>query len=448
MQVPSARPDVDATYGKIARRIVPFLFLCYVVNFIDRVNIGFAKLQFLQDLKLDDAVFGIAAGMFFVGYVIFELPSNLLLARIGVRKTLLRIMTLWGALTVLLMFVKGATMLYVLRFLLGAAEAGFFPGIILYLTYWFPDSRRGRIISLFVMAVPLAGIVGGPLSGAIMGHLQDAAGLRGWQWLFLIEGIPAMALGLLAMFWLDDHPADARWLTEAEKRRVALDLEADREADRKRRSEHAEASVPLRSVFTDPRIYVLSGIYFCIFMGLNAVGFWIPTLLRQVGVHAIGDIGWLSGGISVCTAIGITLIGRHSDRHRERRWHVAGCGFAAAASFLLLPLAAHSVAFTTVLLMIASVAIYATLSIFWTIPTACLDPRVAAAGIATITAIGALGGAVSPSLVGLMKTWSGNVYAGFSAIALLLSLGMLVLLWAVPARPAPAFQASRSPNPS
>jgi MFS family permease len=447
MQVPSARPDVDATYRKIARRIVPFLFICYVVNFIDRVNIGFAKLQFLQDLKLDDAVFGIAAGMFFVGYVVFELPSNLLLARIGVRKTLLRIMTLWGALTVLLMFVKGATMLYGLRFLLGAAEAGFFPGIILYLTYWFPDSRRGRIISLFVMAVPLAGIVGGPLSGAIMSHLHDAAGLRGWQWLFLIEGVPAIALGLFAMLWLDDHPAHARWLTEAEKRQVEADLAADVAADRQRRSEQAAVSLPLRAVFTDRRIYTLAGIYFCIFMGLNAIGFWIPTLLRQVGVHAIGDIGWLSGGISVCTAVGIALIGRHSDRHMERRWHVATCGFTAAASFLMLPLAAHSVAFTTVLLMIASVAIYATLSIFWTIPTACLDPRGAAAGIATITAIGALGGAVSPSLVGLLATWSGNLYAGFCAIALLLSLGMVVLLRSVPAQSAGSLPASGTPNP-
>jgi MFS family permease len=181
MQRSSAVTPDDAIYRKIARRIVPFLFICYVVNFIDRVNIGFAKLQFLQDLKLDDAVFGLAAGMFFVGYLVFELPSNLLLERIGVRKTLLRIMVLWGGLTVLLMFVKSASMLYLLRFLLGAAEAGFFPGIILYLTYWFPDRQRGRITSLFIMAVPLAGIIGGPLSGWIMVHFHDMLGLHGWH---------------------------------------------------------------------------------------------------------------------------------------------------------------------------------------------------------------------------------------------------------------------------
>jgi MFS family permease len=219
MQCSSAVAPDDAIYRKIARRIVPFLFICYVVNFIDRVNIGFAKLQFLQDLKRDDAVFGLAAGMFFVGYLVFELPSNLLLERIGVRKTLLRIMVLWGALTVLLMFVRSASMLYLLRFLLGAAEAGFFPGIILYLTYWFPDRQRGRITSLFIMAVPLAGIIGGPLSGWIMVHFHDMLGLRGWQWLFLIKGVPAIVLGIMAMLYLDDRPSHATWLSDAEKPR-------------------------------------------------------------------------------------------------------------------------------------------------------------------------------------------------------------------------------------
>lgn len=430
MQATPAHSDEDAIFRKIARRIVPFLFVCYVVNFIDRVNIGFAKLQFLQDLKLDDAVFGIAAGMFFVGYVVFEVPSNLLLARIGVRKTMLRIMTLWGLLTVLLMFVQNATGLYVLRFLLGAAEAGFFPGIVLYLTYWFPDSRRGRIMSLFVMAVPLAGIVGGPLSGAIMSHLHDALGLRGWQWLFLIEGVPAVALGFMALFYLDDRPADARWLSAHEKERVAAALEAERGG-------HAGAQPHghgrLRDVLANPRIYVMAGIYFCIFMGLNAVGFWIPTLLRQVGVEHVSSIGWLSGGISVCTAIGILLIGRSSDRLMERRWHTAGCGLTTAASFVLLPFAAHSIVLTVLLLMVASLSIYATLSVFWTIPTAFLDKNAAAAGIAAITAIGALGGAVSPSLVGMLKTYSGSIYSGFAVIALLLVIGMVVLLRAVPA---------------
>lgn len=423
-------PHEDAVYRKIARRIVPFLFICYVVNFIDRVNIGFAKLQFLHDLNLNDAVFGIAAGMFFIGYVMFELPSNLYLARVGVRKTLLRIMVLWGALTVLLMFVQNATGLYVLRFLLGAAEAGFFPGIILYFTYWFPDGRRGRIMSLFIMAVPLAGMIGGPLSGMIMSHLHEALGLRGWQWLFLIEGVPAIALGIMSMLYLDDRPADARWLSDDEKLQVQSALDADRQ----RRLDPDAPPARLREVLRNPRIQILSAIYFCVFMGLNAIGFWIPTLLRQVGVHGVAEIGWLSGAISVCTAIGIILIGRSSDRSRERRWHLAICGFTVAASFLLLPLAAHSITFTTLLLTAASLCIYAALTIFWTIPTAYLEGGEAAGGIATITAIGALGGAVSPSLVGLLKTHTGSLYAGLAVVGMLLALGMIVMLLAVPAR--------------
>lgn len=429
MHSPLPSQHGDAIYRKIAWRIVPFLFVCYVVNFIDRVNIGFAKLQFLHDLKLDDAAFGIAAGMFFLGYVMFELPSNLYLARVGVRKTLLRIMALWGALTVLLMFVQNASTLYLLRFLLGAAEAGFFPGIILYLTYWFPDSRRGRIMSLFIMAVPLAGIVGGPLSGGIMSHLHEALGLRGWQWLFLIEGIPAIALGIMAMFYLDDRPADARWLSDAEKQQVQAALEADR----KRHLEQDPPPARLLDVLRNPRIQILSAIYFSIFMGLNAIGFWIPTLLRQVGVPNVAEIGWLSSAISTCTAIGIVLIGRSSDRSMERRWHLAFCGLTVAACFLLLPLAAHSIAFTVLLLMAASICIYATLTIFWTIPTAYLEGGSAAGGIATITAIGALGGAVSPSLVGLLKTHTGNLYAGLAVVGVLLAIGMIAMLLAVPA---------------
>jgi D-galactonate transporter len=436
----STRSDDDAVFRKVARRIIPFIFICYVVNFIDRVNIGFAKLQFLQDLKFDDEVFGIAAGMFFIGYVIFELPSNLLAARIGVRRTLLRIMVLWGALTIVLMFVRGATALYTVRFLLGAAEAGFFPAIILYLTYWFPDRRRGRIMSLFVMAVPLAGIIGGPLSGSIMSGLHGALGFAGWQWLFLIEGVPAIALGLAAYFVLDDRPADARWLSDSEKARIAAALSAGRAQHAMDARTEARKHGRLAEVLTNPRIYVMSAIYFSVFMALNAMGFWIPTLLRQVGVSRISDIGWLSGAISVCTAIGIVLIGRHSDRRMERRWHVAGCGFTVAVCFLLLPLAAHSIALTVALLIVASVGIYAALSLFWTIPTAYLHEDAAAGGIATITAIGAIGGAVSPWLVGTLKASTGSLYIGLAVIGVLLSFGMLTLLWILrgPSSQAPA----------
>jgi MFS family permease len=430
MNTPLKGLDDTALYRKIAWRIVPFVFVCYVVNFIDRVNIGFAKLHLLRDLKLDDAAFGIAAAMFFVGYVLFELPSNLLLVRIGVRKTLMRIMVLWGLVTIALMFAQGARSLYVLRFLLGVAEAGFFPGIIFYLSQWFPNAQRGRITSLFVMAVPLAGIVGGPLSGLIMSRLDGVQGLHGWQWLFLIEGLPAVALGLLARVWLADRPADASWLADAEKDRVTAKLREERLL------REASGATPssLRDLARSPRVYLLCFIYMTVFMGMNVVGFWIPTVLQSVGVVRITDIGWLSGGMSVMTAIGIVLIGRSSDRRNERRWHTACSGIAFAASLLLLPLGAHNVALTVVLLCVASMCIYATLSIFWTIPPMLLSGDAAAGGIALITGVGALGGAASPVLVGVLKEQSGSIYVGLAVVACLLLIGMITLLWLVPAK--------------
>ncbi|WHZ09882.1 MAG: putative MFS-type transporter [Burkholderiaceae bacterium] len=417
----------DALYAKITRRVLPFLFICYVVNFIDRVNIGYAKLQFLQDLHLNDEIYGIAAGMFFIGYLVFEVPSNLLLARIGARKTLTRIMVLWGLITVALMFVKTAGVLYVLRFLLGAAEAGFFPGIIFYLTFWFPNHRRGRCTSLFILAVPIAGIIGGPLSGWIMSSFHEFGGLRGWQWLFLLEGIPAVVLGVLALFVLTDRPENAHWLTDAEKSAVAADLERDRQQDH-RSAEPARLVEALR----DPYLYLFSAVYFTMFLYLNALGFWVPTILKSVGVSSLEHIGLLHGAISVATAIGMVLIGRSSDRRLERRWHAAISGAVAAVCFLLLPLAAHSAAVTTLLLAIGSVGIFGVLITFWTIPASYFKGTAAAGGIAVISSLGAIGGAVSPSLVGTMKVHTGSIYGGLSIVAVLLALGMLALLVFVP----------------
>lgn len=424
MQNSALSPQEDATYRKIAWRIVPFLFLCYVVNFIDRVNIGFAKLQLLQDLQLNNEIFGIAAGMFFAGHMMFEVPSNLLLARIGARKTLLRIMVSWGAITVSLMFVSNALTLYLLRFLLGAAEAGFFPGVILYLSYWFPDHRRGRITSLFVVALPMAGVIGGPLSGAIMGHMHHVLGLRGWQWLFLVEGVLAILLGMLSLRLITDRPQQASWLTPAEK--TLLDTELDTGIARRRAVDAVPAS--LRDVLRSPRVYLLACIYVTIVMCLNAVGFWIPSLLRQIGIQRIGNIGWLSGVISVISAIGVVLVGRSSDYRMERRWHVTGCGLGTAVSFLLLQFVAHSAIWTAILLSIASACIYSVLSLFWTIAAAYLEGGAAASGIAVITTLGSLGGIVSPVLIGTIRTHTGDIYGGLSVVAMLLMAGMLALL--------------------
>lgn len=420
-------------YKKIAWRVLPFLFICYVVNFIDRVNIGFAKLEFVRDLHLNDQIYGIAAGLFFIGYFLFEIPSNVALERIGARKTLARIMLLWGACTIALMFVKGEKSLYVLRFLLGAAEAGFFPGIILYLTYWFPNRWRGRCTSLFLLGVPIAGIIGGPLSGWIMSGFHEIHGLRGWQWLFLLEGIPAMILGVLAMVVLTDKPEQARWLSPDEKKAVATELELER---LRQPAASAARKHDFRAAFHDRYVYIFVVIYFSMFLFLNAVGFWIPTILRGVGAQSLEEVGLLHGLISLATAIGMVLIGRSSDRHLERRWHAALSGFGATVAFLLLPLASHSVPLTTVLLALASIGIFGVQATFWTLPATFLKPATKAVGIAAVSAIGAIGGFVSPSLVGTLKVSTGSIYFGLAIIGLLLALGMLVLLLFIPKQPA------------
>jgi sugar phosphate permease len=415
----------DQLYRKVAWRLIPFLLACYTVAIIDRFNIGFAKLQFLQDLKMNDAIFGLAAGIFSIGYVALEVPSNLLLDRIGARKTLLRIMVLWGLVTVLLMFVHNQYHLYILRFLLGAAEGGFFPGILFYLTLWFPDRTRGRMTSLFVIAVPLGGVIAGPISGLILDGMQGVGGLRGWQWLFLAEGLPAVLLGFTAYFYLPDRPAGAGWLSSEEKRTIEQDLAADRAAALKTTKSFSAA-------LQDPKVYLLSFIYFAFFCSLNTILLWAPSLLKRVGVVTATDIGYLSGIISIVSAVGMVAIGYSSDRLMERRWHVALCGFVASGCFLLLPLAAGSVAVTVMLLAVASIAIFSILSLFWTIPSGYLEGSAAAGGIALISAIGSFGGAVCPAFVGWVTVRTGSLYTALSAVALLGAVGMVTLILSVP----------------
>lgn len=418
----------DKLYRKIAWRLLPFLFLCNVVNFIDRLNISFAKLQFQGDLNINDAMFGIGTGIFFVGFILLEIPSNWLLVKIGMRKTLTRIMIAWGSLTMALMLMTGPYSFYAIRFLLGAAEAGFFPGVIFYLACWFPDRLRGRMTSLFTIAVPIAGVIGGPLATVIMTRFDNALGLRGWQWLFLIEGGAAVFLGVLAFFVSNNGPKDAGWLTPEEKDRVEADLAADAALHKKR--EHG-----FRAALHNPKVYLMSVVYFSTYMSISAINFWIPTILRQVGIAELTNIGLISGGIALVTAVATLVIGNLSDRTLARRWHVAMCGLTAAAGFLTLPLVTHSIAGTVVLLSIISAALYSGMTIFWTIPTAFLGGASAASGVAVITTLGAFGGVLSPVVIGSLKTYTGHFYAGFGAIGVTLIVGMLTLLAVVPNRP-------------
>jgi sugar phosphate permease len=428
----SMRGTIDAgPYRKMTWRLIPFLLACYTTAIIDRFNIGFAKLQFLHDLKLDDAVFGLAAGAFSFGYVALEVPSNLLLVRIGVRKTLLRIMVLWGCVTILLSLAQNQYHLYILRFLLGVAEGGFFPGILFYLTLWFPDRMRGRMTSLFVMAVPLGGIIAGPLSGLIMDGMQGVNGLHGWQWLFIIEGLPPVVLGIAAYFYLSDNPKQASWLTADEKQRVEADLAQDRSATAKATT--GKFSAALR----EPKVYLLAFVYFSFFCSLNTILLWTPTLLKRVGVATVTEIGWLTGAISVASAVGMVAVGYSSDRMMERRWHVAICGLVAAVCFFLMSLAETNVVATLVLLAVASIGVFAILSLFWTIPNSILEGSAAAGGLALISSIGAFGGTVCPAFVGWLSVVSGTIYLPLAVIGVLLAIGMLALLVGIP-RPAAA----------
>ncbi|MBT2792089.1 MFS transporter [Paraburkholderia strydomiana] len=418
--------SLSAVCRKIALRIIPFLFLCYVLNFLDRVNIGFAKLQFLHDLNMSEAVFGIATGFFFLAYATFEIPSNLLLARIGARQTLMRIMLLWGLATIAQMFVTNPKGLYFVRFLLGAAEAGFYPGVILYLSYWFPDAVRARANGILGLAVPIAGIAGGPLSGWIMTSLQGTAGLRGWQWLFLLEGIPAVLVGLAAPLALKNRPEDASWLSDAERRTLRQALDAGTA------SALTHDHAPLWRLFCDTRVASLAGIYFCVYIGLAAVTFWSPTVLKEAGVASLGAIGWLSGLISLITMLANLLIAFSSDRRKERRWHLSGCLLATAASLVALKFAQGNVVATVSLLAIAQSAMYSVPIVFWTIPARTFAGRKAAAGIALISALGSLGGAASSWMVGALSARTGSLNAGLEAVAGVLVFGTVLLLWFAP----------------
>ncbi|OED11648.1 MULTISPECIES: MFS transporter [unclassified Burkholderia] len=414
-------------YRRIALRVIPFLFVCYVINFIDRVNIGFAKLQFLQDLGLSEAVFGSATAIFFISYAAFEVPSNLVLARIGASRTLMRIMVLWGLCTVAQMFVTGSVSLYVVRFLLGAAEAGFFPGLILYLSYWFPDAVRARVNSVLLLAVPVAGMIGGPLSGWIMAHLQDTMGLRGWQWLFLIEGLPAIALGLVAPLMLSDRPERAAWLSPADRQALLRDLDAERASAV---VGHDRAGV--LDIVRNARVLGLAAIYFCVYVGMGTVTFWSPTVLKAAGVASVSGIGWLSGLISVFTMIGNVAIAWSSDRSGERRWHTVACMLVTACSLLLLRFSVGHVGITVALLAIAQLCAFTVPIVFWTIPAAQLTGRAAAAGIAVISMLGSLGGAFSSWLVGVLFARTGAPYAGFAVVAGLLVVGSVLVTSLVP----------------
>ncbi len=418
--------SMNAVYGRAARALVPTLLLCYIVAMIDRLNVGYAKLQFMSDLKFDEAVFGMAAGMLYVGYILFEVPSNLMLKRIGLRLTLLRIMALWGLTTMALAFAATRWQFYTARFFIGAAEAGFFPGVLYYLALWFPSRWRARITSLFAVGVPISGVIAGPFSSFVMTHTAGLAGLKGWQWLFLIEGAPAVLLGIFVFFRMPNRPSEASFLSPEEKAWVARDLAQDNHGD--------TASGSFAEALQQRRTYIVALVYFAFYSAQSILLLWVPTLLRNAGVAGLAEIGWRASLIFIAGAIGMTLISWSSDRLGERRWHLIACGVTASLAYFLLSTAGGSPNGTTLCLAVASVAIFSFLALFWTVPTAILGRDARAGGIALISSIGASGSALSPVFIGWMQVMTGSFFGAIAVLAAVFLFSMLGIYIYAPGR--------------
>ncbi|WP_277183993.1 MFS transporter [Caballeronia sp. BR00000012568055] len=409
----------SATYAKVTWRLLPFLFICYVAAYLDRVNVGFAKLQMLSDLKFSESVYGLGAGIFFIGYFIFEVPSNILLHRVGARVWISRIMVTWALVSAASLFVTSPAMFYTLRFLLGVAEAGFFPGIVLYLTYWYPSSRRGRMNALFMIGIPVAGVIGGPLSGWIMQAFNGVHGLSNWQWLFLLEAIPSLVLGIATLFMLPNGIRAAKWLDDREKQLLEDNIARD---------ENPGADHSLKAVVSNGRVWRLAAIYFCCMMGLYGVSFYLPTLIKAAGVKDALNVGLLTAIPYACAIVSMILVARSSDRRNERRWHLALAAILAAAGFYASTLQAGNLLVALITLSLGTAGVLSMMPVFWTYPSSVLSGTAAAAGIAMINSIGNLAGFVSPSIIGWMKDVTHSTNAGLVVVAGALVVGALLTL--------------------
>ncbi len=411
----------EHTYRKVWRRIVPFLFVSYVIAILDRNNIGFAQLQMKQDLGLTDAMYSLGAVIFFVGYFLFEVPSNMLLHRFGARLSFARIMVLWGLSSVLMVLVSDTTHFYLLRFLLGVFEAGFFPGVVFYLTFWFPGKRRAGVLSWFYAGVAVAGVLGGLVSGWIMRHLGGVAGYYGWQWMFALEGAPAVVLGLLALVVLKDRPADAQWLQESEKHLIQNELAAERALHPG--SDDHSALAALRN----PMVYGFAFVYFCLTSGLLLLLFWMPSMIKDLGIQDIVQISLYSTIPNAVGAVGVILLARHSDRQRERHWHFVLSIVAAAISLVVMTLHPASLLVSLLLLAVAAVSIYGAHPIFWAVPSTVFRGAGAAASIALVSSIGVSSGMITPWIIGQIKTYTGSMDYAFYFVAALLLASAVVM---------------------
>lgn len=407
--------------------LVPVVVISYIFSFLDRINVGFTKLQMQGQLGITDAVFGLAAGLFFVTYFFFEVPSNILLERIGARVTLLRIMVLWGLTSAATMFVHTPGQFYTERILLGLFEAGFFPGIILYLSYWIPSSARGNATGWFLMSPMLAGLIGGPVSGLIMTYMGGICGLKGWQWCFLVEGIPCVLLGIFNFFYLSDKPEKARWLSAREKAILLATLARDRVLLPAQKGRWAQ-------VFGDPRVYLLAYLYFASVCGGYVLNFWLPTMVRGLGVKSIANIGFLVMIPFACGLLGIYVIANLSDHAKSRRWFFVFGLLVGSIALSLSPIFGKTLGTGLAILSIASFGINGTIGLYWSLPSTYLRKEAAAAGVALCSSLGVLGGFVGPYLVGYVRTKTGTDHNALYVVSGLMILAVLAMIVLVPER--------------
>lgn len=422
--------EVDTTirksaYRKIAFRLMPFLMLCYFCAYLDRVNVGFAKLQMMSDLQFSEAVYGLGAGIFFIGYFLCEVPSNIVLHKVGARRWIARIMITWGILSGCFAFVQTEWQFYTLRFLLGVAEAGLAPGLLLYLTYWFPSYRRARMTVLWFIAIPISGMIGGPLSGLIMDRMSGVHGWFGWQWMFVIEAIPTVLVGLLVLAVLKDSVQEANWLTQDEKNLVKQELAQD--------NQHKEGHASVKEFIADKRLWLLAGIYFCVVMGQYAITFWLPTLIRNSGISDNWHIGLLTSLPYMCAIVVMILAGRSGDHFQERRWHLIIPMCAGAIALTFATLFASNLTLSLICLCIAASGVLTASSLFWMLPTNFLGGVSAAAGIAAVNSFANLAGFCSPYLIGWVTTNTGSNAIGMFLITTVLIFGASLVL-RVPAK--------------
>ena len=406
---------------KVTRHLIPFMFLLYIVSYLDRVNVSYAALQMNDALGFSSRIYALGAGIFFIGYFLFEVPSNLILHRVGAKLWMARILVTWGIISSAMMFVKGPTSFYILRFLLGIAEAGFFPGMILYLTYWFPTHARGRAVGRFMTATAVASAIGSPLSGILLKKMDGWYGLGGWQWLFLIEGLPAVILGVVTFVYLPNGPDNAKWLTRDERKWIEDTLERDR------RKAAAGGQHSMNDAIRSGRVWTFALIYFAIIMSFYGVSFWLPQIVQalsgldELAVGMIASIPWIAA------TIGMVLLSRNSDASQERRWHVALSAIAGAIGLIGAGLA-HNTVLELAALSLAAMGIWGTLGPFWALSSESLAGAGAAAGIALINSIGNLGGFLGPYLIGWIRDRTGSFPLALIALAMFPLMGAVITL--------------------